>query len=97
MRRFPQLDSAPGRMAGASPVNDHCRMTTGDRHRPLCTIELIAEGRATRCPGSECPYWERECVLSRIEAELGGRPKVAGLLLELRRDLERAKLAVGRE
>ena len=69
-------------------------MTNHGAHRPLCTIELIAEGQATRCPGSECAYWEKECVIARIEGELGGRPEVAGLLLEIRRELERARLAV---
>jgi hypothetical protein len=69
-------------------------MTTHDTHRPLCTLELIAEGRATRCPAGECAYWEKECVVARIEGELGGRPDVAGLLLEIRRELERARLTV---
>jgi len=57
-------------------------------HRPLCTIELIAEGHAERCPGHECAFWERGCVLSRVEAELDARPEVARLLLNLRRELE---------
>jgi hypothetical protein len=57
-------------------------------HRPLCTIELIAEGHAERCPGEECAFWERGCALARIEAELDGRPEVAQLLLDLRRELE---------
>ena len=61
----------------------------GDRqHRPLCTIEMIAEGHAARCPGDECAFWERGCVLSRIELELEGRPEVAQLLLDLRGELE---------
>ncbi|HUF02288.1 MAG TPA: hypothetical protein VMN35_07670 [Gaiellaceae bacterium] len=57
-------------------------------HRQLCTIELIAEGHAERCMGEECPFWQRGCILGRIEAELDGRPDVARLLLELRRELE---------
>lgn len=57
-------------------------------HRPLCTIELIAEGHAERCPGEECAFWERGCVLTRVEAELDGRPEVAKILLDLRRELE---------
>lgn len=57
-------------------------------HRPLCTIELIAEGHATRCPGDACSFWDRGCVLSRVELELDGRPEVAELLLGLRRELE---------
>lgn len=57
-------------------------------HRPLCTLELIAEGRAERCPGAACGFWERGCVLERIEAELAWRPEVAQLLLDLRRALE---------
>jgi hypothetical protein len=57
-------------------------------HRPLCTIELIAEGHADRCPGEGCPFWEHSCVLARIEADLDGRPEVAAHLLDLRRELE---------
>ncbi len=62
-------------------------MTTAP-HRPLCTIELIAEGHADRCPGEGCVFWESGCVLSRIEADLDGRPEVAALLLDLRRELD---------
>jgi hypothetical protein len=57
-------------------------------HRPLCTLELIAQGRAARCHGETCAFWERGCVLDRIEAELAWRPEVAQLLLDLRRALE---------
>lgn len=57
-------------------------------HLPLCTIELIAEGHAERCPGARCAFWEGGCVLARIEAELDARPEVALLLLDLRRELE---------
>jgi hypothetical protein len=57
-------------------------------HRPLCTIELIAEGHAERCTGEACPFWERGCALTRVEAQLDGRPEVAELLLDLRRELE---------
>jgi hypothetical protein len=57
-------------------------------HRPLCTIELIAAGHAARCPGEECAFWDRGCTLTRIEADLDGRPEVARLLLDLRGELE---------
>jgi hypothetical protein len=57
-------------------------------HRPLCTIEMIAQGHAARCPGEECAFWDRGCVLSRIELELEGRPEVAQLLFDLRGKLE---------
>ena len=57
-------------------------------HRPLCTIELVAEGHAERCPGEACAFWQDGCVLGRVESELAGRPEVAALLLELRRELE---------
>jgi hypothetical protein len=57
-------------------------------HRQLCTIELIAEGHAERCPGEECVFWEHGCALTRIEYELEGRPDVAQLLVDLRRELE---------
>jgi hypothetical protein len=61
-------------------------------HRQLCTIELIAERHAERCPGAACAFWERGCVLSRIETELDGRPEVAQLLLDLRRELEAGRV-----
>lgn len=57
-------------------------------HRQLCTIELIADGHAERCPGQECAFWEQGCALTRIEYELEGRPDVAKLLVDLRRELE---------
>ena len=57
-------------------------------HRPLCTIELIADGHAERCPGEECSFWERGCVLTRVESELDANPQVAALLLDLRRELD---------
>jgi hypothetical protein len=62
--------------------------TSETEHRPLCTIELIAEGHAARCPGVECAFWDRGCVLSRVEMELDGRPELARLLLDLRGGLE---------
>jgi hypothetical protein len=57
-------------------------------HRPLCTIELIADGHASRCPGAACAFWDSGCVLSRVELELDSRPDVARLLLDLRFELE---------
>lgn len=63
-------------------------MKPADEHRPLCTIELIAAGHAERCPGEECAFWDRGCALARIEGELDGRPEVAQLLVNLRRELE---------
>ncbi len=57
-------------------------------HRQLCTIELIAEGHADRCPGADCAFWDHGCALARVEAELDDRPEVAQLLLGLRRELE---------
>jgi hypothetical protein len=59
-----------------------------EEHRQLCTIALIAEGHAERCPGEECAFWERGCALARVEGELDGRPDVAKLLLDLRREIE---------
>jgi len=61
---------------------------TANEHRQLCTIELIAEGHAERCPGEACAFWDRGCALERVESELGGRREVAELLLDLRRELE---------
>jgi hypothetical protein len=55
---------------------------------PLCTIEMIAQGHAARCPGAGCAFWEDGCVLARVELELDSRPEVAQLLLDLRGRLE---------
>jgi hypothetical protein len=63
-----------------------------NEHRPLCTIELIAEGHATRCPGDECAFWDCGCALARVEAELDSRPEVARLLLDLRGELEAGRV-----
>ena len=63
-------------------------MKTIADHRQLCTIELIAEGHANRCPGEDCAFWDRGCALARVESQLGGRPEVAQVLLDLRRELE---------
>jgi hypothetical protein len=63
-------------------------------HRQLCTIELIADGHAERCPGDECAFWEHGCALTRIEYQLEGRPDVAKLLVDLRRELAAGRLLV---
>jgi hypothetical protein len=66
-------------------------------HKPLCTIEIVALGHAARCPGEECPFWDRGCALTRVEHQLDGRPDVAQLLLDLRHELDarsRAELAI---
>jgi hypothetical protein len=55
----------------------------------LCLIEQVAEGEASECPGESCAYWQKGCVLDRVEHQLAGRPDVAGLLLAMRRMLER--------
>ena len=60
-------------------------------HRRLCTLELIAEGHAARCPGESCAFWARGCVLERAEAELDRRPEVAALLLDLRRTVDEGR------
>jgi len=64
-----------------------------DHHHPLCTIELIAGNEATRCPTERCVFWERGCILTRVESELEERPDVARLLLDVRRALESAATA----
>ena len=64
--------------------------SAGEHHR-LCTIEMIAEGHAARCPGDGCAFWDRGCMLARVEVELDGRPQVARLLLELRGRLEEGR------
>ena len=63
-------------------------MHRDEGHHPLCTLELVAEGHAERCPGEECAFWENGCALVRVETELGGRPDVAQLLLDLRHEIE---------
>ena len=63
-------------------------MHPAGEHVQLCTIALIGEGHAERCPGADCAFWERGCALARIETELDGRPEVARLLLDLRREIE---------
>ena len=63
-------------------------MKPSEAHRQLCTIELIAEGHADRCPGETCAFWEHGCALTRIEYELEGRPDVARVLVDLRREIE---------
>ena len=59
-----------------------------DDHHRLCTIELIAGVEASRCPDGRCAFWERGCILERVESELEERPDVARLLLEVRLALE---------
>src|SRR5262245_31850106 len=96
-RRKP-IGGAPGRGKPATPISVdpdgvRCRRWEPramheEAHRPLCTIELIAEGHAERCPGEECAFWERGCALARVEGQLGGRPEVARVLLDLRREIE---------
>ena len=63
------------------------------QHRPLCTIELIAEGVVDRCPEAECPFWDDACVLDKVAHELSERRDVAAFLLGLRRKLEHPELA----
>jgi len=63
-------------------------MTSNPGHRPACTLELVAEGHAERCAGEDCPFWEQGCALTRVEHELDGRPQLAAVLLDLRRELE---------
>lgn len=75
--------------AGATAWQDRGMHDSGDvEHRPLCTLELIAAGHAARCPGKACAFWDRGCLLARIETDLDGRPEVAQLLLDLRGELE---------
>ena len=57
-------------------------------HHPLCTIELISGAEVSRCPGEQCVFWDRGCVLTRVEPELEAHPEVARLLLDLRGTLE---------
>lgn len=66
----------------------------------LCTIELIAEGHAERCPGESCAFWHDGCVLQAVEADLQERPDVAEMLLGLRREVEGGEqipIAIARE
>jgi len=65
-------------------------MHEAEDHHPLCTIEFIAGDETTRCPLDACAFWERGCVLARIQPELEGRPDLARFLVDLRRTLEAA-------
>jgi len=67
-------------------------MKPNREHHQFCTIELIAEGHAERCPGEGCAFWDRGCALARVESELDGRPEVAELLLALRHELEAGRV-----
>lgn len=60
-------------------------------HHPLCTLELIADGHAERCPGEACAFWSEGCVLARVEHHLDGRPDVARELLRLRDELDQGR------
>jgi len=79
-------------MEGQSQRCHAPRMKPNVEHRQLCTIELVAEGHASRCPGEECAFWDRGCALVRVEHELDGRPEVAQVLLDLRRELETGRV-----
>ncbi len=75
-------------------------MHAAEKHQPLCTLELVAEGHAGRCTGAACAFWENGCALARIETVLDGRPEVAQLLLDLRREIESGReigIAAARE
>ena len=79
---------------GAPAPSTYARAVTSNPssgHVKLCTIELIAEGHAERCPGEPCAFWAEGCVLERVEAELDSRPEVAALLLELRRTVDEGR------
>jgi len=78
---------------GAAREHDDCMHPYLDRPHPLCTIELIAGVEATRCPAESCAFWERGCVLERVESELAANPDVARLLVDLRRELESRRAA----
>ena len=56
----------------------------------LCTIVQAAEGRAEPCPGDQCVYWEKGCILDGVEPDLLTHPAVAAILLRLREELEQA-------
>ena len=78
-------DGVPPAVAHDPPMHDDVR-----EHHPLCTIELIAGDEASRCTAEQCAFWDRGCILARIETELEGRPEVARLLVDLRRSFEGA-------
>ena len=47
-------------------------------------------GELEACPGPLCPFWEDDsCAFRNLPLE--GRPELAGFLLDLRGELERAR------
>jgi hypothetical protein len=49
-------------------------------------------GEPEACPGDLCPFWEgSHCALDRVDFR--DRPELAGFLLELRNELDSAKVA----
>ena len=56
----------------------------------MCTLELVVEGERVICPGSDCPFWDRSCVLDEVSPDLVARPEFASTFLRLRRELEQA-------
>ena len=73
-------------MAFASPLRI-MRLMTSDG---LCTLELIVEHERVICPGADCPFWDRSCVLDEVSPDLVARPEFASTFLRLRRELEQA-------
>lgn len=61
---------------------------------PLCELEA-ALGRAVRCPGDACAFWDEEgCVIAAARPEVDVNPELAAALLALREKLEAARLSV---
>jgi hypothetical protein len=70
---------------GPPPVAHDLLMST------LCDLHL-ATGAREECPRSGCAFWEDDgCAFDRVRFELQDRPDVAGWLLGIRRELERAR------
>jgi hypothetical protein len=60
-------------------------------HPQECLLQHAVGGHE-RCPGEECPFFERgECRLGELRVDIDTNPQLAGFLLDLR-----ARLA-GRE
>jgi hypothetical protein len=54
-----------------------------------CTLRAAAAAGVETCPGSECAFWDRGCVVEQVRFPLG--PEVSRYLLRLRLTLEAAR------
>ncbi len=60
-----------------------------DRGMRPATCHLLATVDVHEsCPGKTCPFWDKQCLLSELQTEIGTNPHLVRFLLGLREDLE---------